>query len=146
MPFFINLSTGNIGTINNKTNMAKPIFPDTTLCGQLFNDFLAEKPLLSIYSRKGKVVRLDKYMIVIQLHDTDDQIHISHRSGNLRCVEYETASTDVANEIITFLDTHFEKDPALYKSTLDVYDIYQGLVFVSVLKMAGKHYIGIRAI
>jgi len=126
--------------------MAKPVFPDTTLCGQLFNDFLNEKALLSIYSPKGTVLRLDKYMIVIQLHGTDDQIHINHRSGNLRCVEYETTSTDVINEIITFLDTHFEKDPALYKSTLDVYDIYQGLVFVSVLKMAGTHYIGIRAI
>lgn len=126
--------------------MTKPIFPDTNLCGQLFNDFLKEKPVLKIYAAKGKVVWQDKFMIEIELNQSKDCIHINHRNGKIACIEYETVSKNTINEIITFLDANYQKEPAFGKSPLDIYDIYNNDIFISVLNIAGTHYIGIRVV
>ena len=126
--------------------MAKPVFPSTNQCGQLFNDYLNEKPILKIYSApsKGKVTWKDRYSIEIDLLQSEDRIHITHRNGKITCIEYETTAKDLIEEMVTFLDTHFEKEPALERSKLDVYDVYNAEILVSVIRMGTTHYIGIR--
>lgn len=117
--------------------MAKPVFPSTNQCGQLFNDYLNENPILKIYSApgKGKVTWKDRYSIEIDLLQSEDRIHITHRNGKITLVDYETTSKDLIHEMTTFLDTHFEKEPPFGKTTLDVYALYNRDIFISVFKL-----------
>ena len=126
--------------------MSKPVFPTTNLCGELFNDLLNEKPILEIYVEKGEVIWSSDYSTVIDLEQSKDRIHISHYDGKIRSIEYVTTSKKVIKQMITFLNTHFKKEPTLEKNALDIYDIYNADVLVFVSRSGTTHYIGIRII
>ncbi len=126
--------------------MAKPVFPRTNLCGQLFNDFINGEPILKIYASKdkGRVTWHDEYTIEIEPLQSKDVIHLTHRNGQIRCIEYETTSKELVDEVYTFLDTHFEKEPPFGNIQLDIYDIHHADMFISVMRRSTTHYIGIR--
>lgn len=78
-------------------------FPETTLPGQLFNDFLNGYPVFEIYEVNALGVEHHENMTVLLMHDDGDKICIDHARQPPRWVSCDVYDKESALEMNWFV-------------------------------------------
>lgn len=85
-------------------------FPDTNLCGQLFNDAFRDIPLLEKYSPYGTSSYPYEGCTKIRLFDSSDKITIQQDAKNrIKVITYKTSIKKTFEELHRYIASEFKE-------------------------------------